>query len=511
MIDYETYVRIRNYFENDSLKYSQIAHALDLDCRTVARWANEKRYQPRKSTPRKSKLDPFVNEIVRMIKIAPNSPAEIVHRQLVELGFDGGVTIVRDYLRKIRGELYGNLYLGDVGHFWMLRLLQGKVTCNELEETFKGQLNSIDILRLHNAILNKSLRYRNRSITVLSYLNNISQRSIARFLFLSRITVSQYIIQFTAGGVEKLFDFTRKEQKKSEDPKYVKSLFKVLHTPPSTYDINRTTWKMDDIHRVMKNEGLLLSRDNIRKIIKNAGYKFLKAKKVLTSNDPEYRKKINKIKNILSILGPKEKFFSVDEFGPFAIKMQGGRSLVAPGQINTVPQRQKSKGTLIVTAALELSTNQITHFYSKRKNTSEMIKLLNILIDKYLDEETIYFSWDAASWHASKELYKTVDRINSKEFKDKKASPIVKLAPLPTGAQFLNVIESVFSGLAKAIIHNSNYQSVDECKYAINRYFAERNEKFIKNPKRAGKKIWRKERVKAVFDESNNCKDPKFR
>ena len=59
MIDYETYVRIRNYFENDSLRYSQIANALALDQCTVARWANEKRYLPRKSTPRKSKLDPF--------------------------------------------------------------------------------------------------------------------------------------------------------------------------------------------------------------------------------------------------------------------------------------------------------------------------------------------------------------------------------------------------------------------------------------------------------------------
>jgi hypothetical protein len=32
------------------------------------------------------------------------------------------------------------------------------------------------------------------------------------------------------------------------------------------------------------------------------------------------------------------------------------------------------KGSLICTAALELSTNQVTHFYSKRKNTAEMIK-----------------------------------------------------------------------------------------------------------------------------------------
>lgn len=35
-------------------------------------------------------------------------------------------------------------------------------------------------------------------------------------------------------------------------------------------------------------------------------------------------------------------------------------------------------------------------------------------------------------------------------------------APLPKRAQFLNVIESVFSGMARAVIQNSDYASVDE-------------------------------------------------
>ena len=42
--------------------------------------------------------------------------------------------------------------------------------------------------------------------------------------------------------------------------------------------------------------------------------------------------------------------------------------LAGPGEVPSVPQFQKSKGSLIVTAALELSTNQVTHFYSKEKN-----------------------------------------------------------------------------------------------------------------------------------------------
>ena len=72
------------------------------------------------------------------------------------------------------------------------------------------------------------------------------------------------------------------------------------------------------------------------------------------------------------------------------------------------------------------------------------------------------------------------------------------------------MIESVFSGMARAIIHNSDYQSVDDCKRAIDRYFLERNEHFRQHPQKAGKKIWGKERVVAEFNPSNNCKDPRW-
>lgn len=101
MIDYETYVQIRNYFERDGLKYSQIANALSLDNRTVAKWANEKRYQPRKSSSRKSKLDSYKNDIIKMLERHPYTAAQIFQR-IKEDGFDGGTTIVEDYVRKVR-------------------------------------------------------------------------------------------------------------------------------------------------------------------------------------------------------------------------------------------------------------------------------------------------------------------------------------------------------------------------------------------------------------------------
>ena len=89
--------------------------------------------------------------------------------------------------------------------------------------------------------------------------------------------------------------------------------------------------------------------------------------------------------------------------------------------------------------------------------------------------------------------------------------PRLELVPLPASAQFLNVIESVFSGMSRAIIHNSNYGTLDEAKDAIDRYFSSRNEHFRKKPKRAGDWIWGKERTPSTFSPSNNCKDPAYR
>lgn len=232
---------------------------------------------------------------------------------------------------------------------------------------------------------------------------------------------------------------------------------------------------------------------------------------MLTSNDPDYRTKVDHIHEILGGLGPTERFFSIDEFGPFAVKQQGGQRLAAPGDRPTVPQFQTSKGSLIATAAFELSTNQVTHFYSAGKNTAEMIKLLDLLLAQYRGCSKLYLSWDAASWHASKRFLARVAEVNDPEYRRAQGTPAVELAPLPARAQFLNVIESVFSGMAKAIIHNSDYASLDEAKAAIDRYFAERNAHFLANPQRAGGKIWGKERVPNTFQEGQNCKNPQYR
>ena len=261
----------------------------------------------------------------------------------------------------------------------------------------------------------------------------------------------------------------------------------------------------------MREQGLPINKKSLRIIIKDAGFRFRKAKKVLTSTDPDYRLKLKAITEVLSRLSGSERFFSIDEFGPVSVRTRGGVALTAPGEQRVVPQVQKSRGRLMLIGALELSTNQITHFYAERKNTTEMIKLLHLLLSQYKVQERLYFSWDAASWHSSKAFEREVKRVNTEEYRATNGTPAIALVPLPASAQFLNVIESVFSGMARAIIHNSDYGSVEECKACIDRYFLERNQYYTAHPKRAGDKIWGKERVAPVFKTTNNCKDPMYR
>lgn len=349
---------------------------------------------------------------------------------------------------------------------------------------------------------------RTKALAVLAKLEGFSITQIARHLAIARNTARKYLTDFELGGGDKLLK-GKSRPLKSDNPELKKCIFSLLHEPPILHGINRTAWIIDDLCKVLKSYGHSACDRVIRAIIKDAGYKWKSARVVLTSTDPEYREKYQHIQSILSNLKDDEKFFSIDEYGPFAITAKAGRVLVDSVTQPTVPQWQKSKGWLILTAALELSRNQVTHFYSKAKNTEEMKRMTDVLIKQYAHASKLYISWDAASWHMSKDLKAYIECHNEKASLDR--LPIVELAPLPASSQFLNVIESVFSGMARSIIHNSDYDSTKSAMDAIDRHFNERNLHFIENPKRAGNKIWGMERTSSEFSSSNNCKDPSYR
>ena len=101
MVDYETFCQIRDHLGRQQLTVAQTARALGLHPRTVAKWAGVDQFRARAGVPRASKLDAFKGQIVRWLDAHPYSAQQIFQR-LGEAGYVGGISIVKDYVHRIR-------------------------------------------------------------------------------------------------------------------------------------------------------------------------------------------------------------------------------------------------------------------------------------------------------------------------------------------------------------------------------------------------------------------------
>lgn len=80
-----------------------IARSLNIGRDTVGKYLNNPN-PGRAPIQRASKLDSFKDEIAKMLSVDPEASGEVIRRRLALLGFDGGKTIVNDYLKTVRGE-----------------------------------------------------------------------------------------------------------------------------------------------------------------------------------------------------------------------------------------------------------------------------------------------------------------------------------------------------------------------------------------------------------------------
>jgi len=260
----------------------------------------------------------------------------------------------------------------------------------------------------------------------------------------------------------------------------------IIHNQPCAFGINRTSWTYDTIVQAY---GSIysdhLSRDMVQRLVKATGCTWRKARVLWTSPDLLYREKLAKVVDTVRGLKEGEAFFFVDEAGPYRVMKRGGRSLVSRGTIPMVPYRQTSRGKVQFAAALEAMTNQVVWVFGRSKQASIIVDLIKKLTAQYAGFTKLYLTWDAISTHGSKAVKAWVKHHNTKA-----VAPFIEIVPLPTSAQFLNIIEGVLSGAKRAVIDNSNYNSAAEMEAAVAAHFQARNEYFLENPRRAGNKIW---------------------
>ncbi|KKG55774.1 resolvase, partial [Methanosarcina mazei] len=103
MLKTEEWLLIRDLY-SQGFSISEIAKQTGFDRKTVRKYLRLKTLpEPQKRSGRKSKLDPFKPYIQEKLKEGPYTAARL-YREIKEMGFDGGKTIVKDFVQKIRPE-----------------------------------------------------------------------------------------------------------------------------------------------------------------------------------------------------------------------------------------------------------------------------------------------------------------------------------------------------------------------------------------------------------------------
>ena len=102
-------IEMRMVFEIHRLKdmgmsNREIAKAIGCSRKTVSKYISNPELKPSKRKGRTLKLSPYHDYIREIINKYSKLKAPVVLRQIQEKGFDGEISILRDFLRKIRGQ-----------------------------------------------------------------------------------------------------------------------------------------------------------------------------------------------------------------------------------------------------------------------------------------------------------------------------------------------------------------------------------------------------------------------
>ena len=101
MIDYNLFHKIKYLQKEEGLTVSQVASHVNLDNRTVEKWLLKEKFENRRKNNKPSMLDPYKSQIKSMIEKYNLTGVQILAR-LKALGYNGGKTIVNDYVFLIR-------------------------------------------------------------------------------------------------------------------------------------------------------------------------------------------------------------------------------------------------------------------------------------------------------------------------------------------------------------------------------------------------------------------------
>ena len=296
-----------------------------------------------------------------------------------------------------------------------------------------------------------------RSKIVLSAIDGLANRAIAKKLGVSRPTVLLWRERFVKGGPEALLRDLPRRVAPGLPPEKVKAVVEAtLHTTPSA----ATHWS---VRTMAKAQGV--SPATVQRIWAAHGLKPHLVRTFKLSNDPHFVEKLHDVVGLYVNPPDRALVLSVDEKSQIQAldRTQPGLP-IKKGRAGTMTHDYKRNGTTTLFAALNVLDGQVIGECMPRHRHQEFLRFMRRVERETPQELELHVILDNYGTHKHPAVQQWLER-----------NPRVHFHFIPTSSSWLNLVERWFREITDKAIRRGVFHSVQALRVAIDVYIGAHN------------------------------------
>jgi transposase len=230
-------------------------------------------------------------------------------------------------------------------------------------------------------------------------------------------------------------------------------------TPPQRLDLPFTTWSLSKLAEYLgQAKRIVISREAVRIILREAGIRWQATKTWKASRDPEFTTKMARILDLYDEPPADGRVICVDEFGPLNLQPRPGRGWFPTGRPTRLRATfNRTGGVRHMLAALDLASGQVFYRFRDRKRWREFLSFCKQLRARFPIGK-LYLICDNYGPHKKDQV------------QDWCQAHGIERVFTPTNASWLNWIECEFTALRYFTLDGSDYPSHTAQESAIAGY-----------------------------------------
>ena len=349
----------------------------------------------------------------------------------------------------------------------------------------KPDLSEEDLNKLRR--IRSSMKEEKRRVTrasiILDYLDDYSDDRIAARNGMNKNTVKKCLSKLREFGMEAaLNDLPRPGKPRTITDDDKSWILNLACTKPAEHGYPDELWPYTLLTgHIRKNKSSLknISRSTVFEILNEAEIKPHKIRYYVEKRDPDFEGKMATVLHVYKEVDMINNGFIIPELkdtitvsfdekpGMQAISMTSEEPPPVPGKHPSATRDYEYKrlGTLSLLAGIDLHSGIVTETVSRTHNSNDFIAFLKKLDSSYPKDKRIRVILDNLRVHTSaktREFLLTVPNRFDFVFTPKHGS-------------WLNIVETLFSKLARTMLREIRVKSMDELKDRIDQYFQEIN------------------------------------